>query len=151
MAHEQLEPVVACTPTGVPADKRQRWLEVGVQIYGAVEELRELPDGYACRLPGDAATVLRAAEYVTLDRLCCTFVCWELKVEPNGGPLWLRLTGPEGTKELTRSVFETTNLIDDRVLRAAGLHSRERRTPEQVVMDTCGDDSLRSSPDPSAA
>jgi len=135
MAREQAEPVVACTPGGVPAEMRQRWLEVGVQIYGAVEELQELPDGYACRLPSDAATVLRAAEYVTLDRLCCTFARWELRVEPNGGPLWLRLTGPAGTKELTRSVFETTNLIDERVLQAAGMHLRERRTPEQVVAD----------------
>lgn len=135
MAREPSEPVIACTPAGVPADKRQRWIEVGVEIYGAVEELQELPDGYACRLPSDAATVLRAAEYVTLDRLCCTFARWELRVEPNGGPLWLRLTGPEGTKELTRSVFETTNLIDERVLRAAGMPSRERRTPKQVVAD----------------
>ena len=135
MAREHSMAPVACTPDSVPAEKKQRWMDLGTQIYGAVEELQELPDGYACRLPGDAATLLRAAEYVSLDRLCCAFARWELRIEPSGGPLWLRLTGPEGTKEFTRSVFETTSLIDERVLRAAGLQSRERRTPEQVVAD----------------
>ena len=133
MASEQPELIVACTPAGVPANKKQRWIELGVQIYGAVEALEELPDGYACRLPGDAATLVETAEYVSLDRLCCTFARWELRVEPNGGPLWLRLTGPDGTKELIRSVFETTSLIDERVLQAAGLQPRERRKPEQTV------------------
>lgn len=129
----ETEPVVACTPAAVPGNLRQRWIEVGVQIYGAVEELKELPDGYACRLPGDARTLLVAAEYVSLDRLCCAFARWELGIEPNGGPLWLRITGPTGTNELMRSVFETTNLVAERVLEAAGLRRLDRRTPEQIV------------------
>jgi hypothetical protein len=79
-----------------------------------------LPDGYACRLPSDAATLLKAAEYVSLDRLCCAFVRWSLVIEPNSGPLWLHITGPEGTKELTRSTFETTTMLSERVAQAAG-------------------------------
>jgi hypothetical protein len=135
-SREQTDTAVACKPAGIPAELKHRWMEVGKQICGAVEELQELPDGYACRLPGDAATLVRAAEYVTLDRLCCTFVRWELTAEPNGGPLWMRITGPAGTKELARSVFETTDLINERVLQAAGLRLLDRRTPEQAEEQT---------------
>ncbi len=114
------ETILACTPDAVPAEKRARWMEVGLQVYAAVQEVQELPDGYACRLPNDSAMLIRAAEYVSLDRFCCAFTRWSLVIEPNGGPLWLHLTGPEGAKELARHTFETTPLLTEAVARAAG-------------------------------
>jgi hypothetical protein len=122
----QSETIIACTPDVIPAERRERWMEVGMQVYGAVEEVHELPDGYACRLPSDAATLLKAAEYVSLDRLCCAFARWSLVIEPNGGPLWLHITGAEGVKELTRSTFETTPMLSERVARAAGFSVASR-------------------------
>jgi hypothetical protein len=130
MNHVPTDVPVACTPSTVPANEKNRWFAVGKQIYSAVEELRELPDGYACRLPGDEATIIRAAEYIALDRLCCRFATWELRVEPNAGAIWLKITGPAGTKEQTRSFFETTDLVKETVLTAAGLRVLERRPPE---------------------
>lgn len=127
MNHAPTSTPIACTPNTVPADRRARWLELGRWIYGAVEELRELPDGYACRLPNDAQSLVRAAEYVSLDRHCCKFVTWQLRVEPDEGALWLWITGPAGTKELSRSTFETTDLVQESVVRAAGLDVRGRR------------------------
>jgi hypothetical protein len=96
--------------------------------------LAELPDGFAFRLPNDASTFVRTAEYITLDRLCCKFLCWELRSEPNGGPVWLRLTGPEGTKDLLRSTLETMDLVPEKVVRAAGLPVAVRRqSPAEIV------------------
>ncbi len=116
----QSETIIACTPDSVPADQRERWMEVGLQVYAAVEEVQELPDGYACRLPNDSAMLIRAAEYVSLDRQCCQFVRWSLVIEPNGGAFYLQITGPEGTKEFTRHTFETTPLLTEAVAQAAG-------------------------------
>jgi hypothetical protein len=130
MNHVPTETPIACTPNAVPLEKKARWFEVGKAFYASVEELRELADGYACRLPVGAATLASAAEYVSLDRLCCTFVTWHLRVEADGGPVWLWITGPDGTKELMRSCFETMNLIPEPVLIAAGLKSTGRRAPE---------------------
>jgi hypothetical protein len=120
------EVVIACTPDNVPVEKRERWFEVGKEVYAMVQEVRELRDGYACLLPGDSATLIKAAEYVSLDRMCCQFVRWSLVIEPNGGPLWLHLTGPEGTKEYTRTTFETTPLLQESVARAAGFSTSGR-------------------------
>lgn len=126
MNHAPTSTPIACTPNMVPADKRARWLELGRWIYGAVEELKELSDGYACRLPNDAETLVRAAEYVSLDRQCCKFLTWSIRVEPDEGAVWLWITGPEGTKELSRSNFETTDLVREHVVRAAGLQVLRR-------------------------
>lgn len=119
----QCEAIIACIPDAIPAGKRERWMEIGRQLYAAVQEVRELPDGYACRLPGDAAMLLKAAEYVSLDLLCCPFVRWALVIEPNGGPLWLHITGAEGVKQLTRHTFETTSMLSEHVARAAGFRT----------------------------
>lgn len=118
--------IIACTPDAVPADKRDRWMETGLQVYAAVLQVQELPDGYACRLPGDPAMLLLAAEYVGLDRLCCAFLRWTLVIEADGGPLWLQLTGGEGVKEYLRSSFETTTLVNESVAKAAGFSVASR-------------------------
>jgi len=120
--------VIACTPDAVPADQRERWMQVGMQVYAAVEEIQELPDGYRLRLPNDAATLIKAAEYVSLDRLCCTFLRWSRVVEPHGdgGALWLHLSGSEEIKAYLHSNFEAINLISESVALAAGFSVSSR-------------------------
>jgi hypothetical protein len=133
MSELESSTAVACTPQEIPPDNRDRWLALGLEVYAAVDKLEELPDGYAFRLPNDAAAFVTAAEYVTLDRLCCRFLRWELRSEPDGGPVWLRLTGPAGTKALLRSTLETIDLVPERVVRAAGLPVAARRQPAAEV------------------
>lgn len=126
------EVIIACTPGAVPAAKRDRWMATGQRVYGAVLQVQELPDGYTCQLPDDPAMLLLAAEYVGLDRLCCTFLRWTLQIEPNGGPLWLQLTGGEGVKEYLRSAFETTTLLNESVAKAAGFSILSRKELNSV-------------------
>jgi len=44
-----------------------------------------------------------AAEFITLERLCCPFLTLALEVERERGPLWLKLTGREGVKPFLRA------------------------------------------------
>ncbi|HTP08793.1 MAG TPA: hypothetical protein VMP08_11105 [Anaerolineae bacterium] len=115
------EVVIACDPNAVPADKREHWLETGKQVYAAVQEVRELPNGYQFRLPTDSTMLLKVADYITNERLCCAFLRFTLEVEPNIGPFWLQLTGREGVKEYLRSTLATNDLLDEQVAQAAGL------------------------------
>jgi hypothetical protein len=116
----QSEVIIACNPHAVPAEQRERWMTVGTQLYAAVQEVRELPDGYAFRLPTDPEMLLLVAEDLNMERLCCPFLRFTLEIEPNGGPFWLRFTGGEGVKEFLRMSFESSNLLDERVAQAAG-------------------------------
>jgi DNA-binding transcriptional MerR regulator len=118
------EVVIACNPNSIPADMREQWVETGKQVYASVQEVQDIPDGYGFRLPNDSAMLLKVAEYIANERLCCTFIHFTLEIEPNGGPIWLRLTGAEGTKEYMRSVFEVHDLLNQHVARTAGLASK---------------------------
>ncbi len=115
------EVVIACDPSAIPADQRERWAETGKQVYAAVQEVRELPDGYQFRLPADSAMLIKVAEYIMNERLCCAFLRFTVAVEPNKGPVWLRLTGDRGVKEYIRSIFETNDLLNKHVAPTAGL------------------------------
>ena len=96
------ESPLACNMAALSDEQRQRILVLVKQIRAAGQELRELPDGYALRLPAESSTVRDVAEYITLERLCCPFFRFEMEVEKEGGPMWLRLTGREGVKDFTK-------------------------------------------------
>lgn len=96
---------IACDLTAIPAAQREHHNIIAEQIFASVLETRELPGGYGFRLPEEPDTLLKAAEFVNLERLCCPFFNFALEVEPNGGPLWLKLTGGEGVKPFIESAF----------------------------------------------
>jgi hypothetical protein len=112
--------IIACDPNAIPAEQRERWLEVATQMYAAVQEVQELLDGYAFRLPSDPDMLPIVAEDLNYDRLCCPFIRYTLDIEPNGGSYWLRFTGGEGVKEFLRMSFETSNLLTAQVAQAVG-------------------------------
>lgn len=96
------ESPIACDMGAIDPGLRAGHVTTGAHLFRAAEEIRELPDGYAFRLPADADTLLKVAEFISLERLCCPFLGFALEVEPEGGPIWVRLTGREGVKEFIR-------------------------------------------------
>jgi hypothetical protein len=64
--------------------------------------VRELKNGYEFEFPGNAATYQLLTEWAIQERLCCPFFDISLRLEPEGGPLWLRLSGRPGTKEFIK-------------------------------------------------
>ncbi|HEX2163460.1 MAG TPA: hypothetical protein VHM02_05885 [Thermoanaerobaculia bacterium] len=89
---------LACRPDAVPPEEREAHAALGARLFADAEERRDLPDGLALRFP--AAALADVARFVDNERRCCPFVAFAIELAPDGGPLWLRLTGPEGTREV---------------------------------------------------
>ena len=117
---------VACTPAAIPTGERDHWLEIGKKVYAAVQEVQELADGYACRLPGDIQTLRDVVEHISRDRLCCGFLRWTLRVEPEQGDVWLSMTGTAAAKQLLFESFETTQLLPLAVAQQSGFDLARR-------------------------
>lgn len=109
---------VACQVGAIAREDRQRWLEIGQKFYACVEEIVELPDGYALRFSPDRLDLV--GEYVMRDRKCCAFVRWEIVVEQANGPAWLKIRGPQGTKGFVAAAIERTDLVPLEVAERAG-------------------------------
>jgi len=102
-----------CDMTALATVQREQHAITSSQLFRAVQEVRELPDGYAFRLPNDSTTLSMAAEFVAGERLCCPFFGFALELEPEAGPLWLRLTGRDGVKPFIQA--EVGEYLDDRI------------------------------------
>ena len=75
-------------------------------LFALAEDRRELPDGYAFRFGGSDDLVAKVNAFVATERRCCSFFHIEVAFEPGLGPIWLRLTGPEGVKRFVDETFD---------------------------------------------
>ena len=92
------ESLFACNMTAIAPAERKEHIAAIEQVFGAVEEIREISAGYSFRVANETAMLLKLASFIAKERLCCPFFGFSLEVEPEGGALWLRLTGREGVK-----------------------------------------------------
>jgi len=93
----------ACDVMALDQAARKRHFDVlGPRLRALKQAVRELPDGYEFRLPGDPQTVSMVTEWAAGERRCCPFFDIEIRMGREGGPLWLKLTGREGTKQFIK-------------------------------------------------
>ena len=105
-ARSESKPSFACERGALDPAQRERHQATMGQLQSAVEEIRELPEGYEFALSAETSTILAAAEFISLERQCCPFLTFELDV-PSGGPILLRLTGSEGVKAFLQEVLSS--------------------------------------------
>ena len=94
------------------AEEKRKRMKLEEELLAAVRETVELEDGYALRFPGEPAWLRRLAEFAVLERACCPFLAIELAAEPEGGPIWLRLRGPAGTRDFLAGNFALCRRAD---------------------------------------
>ena len=103
---------LACDLTAIPADVREEHVITAPQLFALAQEVQELPDGYAIRFLNEPGRFMAIAKFIENERLCCPFFSFGLELEPNSGPLWLRLTGGEGVKEILQTTL--FDIIEDK-------------------------------------
>jgi len=100
----QQHPPVECRLSGEEQERRRE--SVARDLFSAAQESRELDDGYELLFPGGEELVERLTSFVVSERKCCPFLTFEMLFEPEGGPVSLRVWGPEGTKSFISDELE---------------------------------------------
>jgi hypothetical protein len=85
--------------------ERDRHCGLVAQWQEAIEKVVELPTGYAFCFAPETAILMGLAEFISRERLCCPFFHFEIVVEANGGPVWLRFMGGEEVKTFVREAL----------------------------------------------
>jgi hypothetical protein len=88
-----------------PEERKRHFDELSPALRSMKTATRELPDGYEFQFPAGKKPYQMLAEWVAGERVCCPFFDIELRSEREDGPLWLRLTGREGTKQFIQADF----------------------------------------------
>ena len=97
--------VIACLLS--ERDYAIRSEELAGGLFASVEEIAELPDGFAYRFAGAESPLQSLLEFIAAERRCCPFLSFELAFEPHGGPLWLRMRGSPRVKAFIEEAFNT--------------------------------------------
>jgi hypothetical protein len=94
----------ACNRLALTSEQRKRHFdELSPKLVSLKKSVRELPNGYEFEFPADASTFQLVAEWVIGERACCPFFDIDMRLEREGGSLWLSLTGREGVKQFIQA------------------------------------------------
>lgn len=104
---------LACDLTAIPTSDREEHIVTAPQLFAASQEVQELSNGYAIRFLNEQGKFMAIAKFIENERLCCPFFNFGLNIEPNNGPIWLRLTGGDGVKELLHATLLENNETKD--------------------------------------
>jgi hypothetical protein len=94
----------ACNRLALSPEQRKRHFDaLGPTLRLLKKGARELPNGYEFEFPADPSTVQLVAEWAAGERACCPFFDIDMRLEREGGSLWLGLTGREGVKQFIQA------------------------------------------------
>jgi hypothetical protein len=97
----------ACVESALsPAERKQHFEEYGPKLRARLERIHELPNGYEFAFAPDAETYRMLSTWMFQERLCCPFFDLDLRIDREGGPIWLGLTGRQGVKEFIAAEFD---------------------------------------------
>ena len=97
------EPPIICELQPGELRKRREGLLAG--LGRRVRGREDRGDGVRLQFAPQGDTLALIASVVDAERQCCRFLRFGIQVEPDGGPIYLDLTGPPGTREFLEGVL----------------------------------------------
>src|SRR5215208_6161119 len=82
------------------APERGAHLATFEKLFRSVKAIRELPNGYVFQLADEPDVLRLAAEFITLERLCCPFCGFGIEVESD--VLYRHIPGAASTSARTQ-------------------------------------------------
>jgi hypothetical protein len=89
-----------------PAAFRERREGALRSLRAQAQEMREIAGGWSIRFAPDDELLAELVRFIQMERKCCAFLRFAVVVAPGEGPVWLEMTGPDGTRELLRELLE---------------------------------------------
>ena len=89
-----------------PPALRERREDALRTLRAQAREVREIAGGWSIRFAADDELLAELVRFIQAERKCCAFLRFALVVTPGEGPVWLEMTGPDGTQEMLRDLME---------------------------------------------
>ena len=100
-----LQPI-ACSLTQAELASRRNELLPG--LLGSADSQEAIPGGFRWGFSETDGLLNQVVSVIEAERRCCRFLRFRLTFRPNGGWLWMEVTGPEGTQEFLSSLLSST-------------------------------------------
>ena len=100
-----MQTAIACNLNTISQENLHRYKELFRRVQAAITDRRELEDGYVFRLDGESLSLPEVAQWISLERLCCPFLTFQLQTKGGEPDYWLTLQGPDGAKAIIDQEF----------------------------------------------
>jgi hypothetical protein len=94
-----------CNMGALTSAERARYKVLAEKLKAANAERKEEASGYAFRINTAEASLVDVAEWVNFEKRCCPFFDFEITLQREGGPLWLKVGGRDGVKAFISDEF----------------------------------------------
>lgn len=94
-----------CNMGALSSAERARYKVLAEKLKSANVARKEEANGYAFRIDTVEASLVDVAEWVNFEKRCCPFFDFEISLQREGGPLWLKVSGREGVKQFISHEF----------------------------------------------
>lgn len=94
---------IACELTPAELDARRTGLLQ--ELLAQAKESVPLGDGFRWRFAPSTEVLMAVVKAIDAERQCCRFLKFVLTTEPDGGNVWLEVTGPDGTREFLSALL----------------------------------------------
>ena len=95
---------IACTLTPAELAEMRDGLLPGLLAGASARE--HVAGGSRWRFEPRAGLVKEIAAVIETEHRCCRFLRFAVAVEPGDGPVWLEVTGPEGTEDFLLTLLD---------------------------------------------
>jgi hypothetical protein len=95
-----------CNLNALTPQERERHHQLTQKLAAARVETTELSNGYAFRMQSGAVSLDDLAAWISWESKCCPFFDFEIELQRDGGPLWLKLRAGEGGKAFMQHEFK---------------------------------------------
>ena len=110
MARELDEIPIACVLAVLTDTEQERRQWLAERLFGTVQQIRELDNGFALELPDEDEIWMQMAEFVTLERRCCPFLSFALYSSEEQRPTQFHITGRSGVKAFLQQQFDLSGV-----------------------------------------
>lgn len=74
-------------------------------ILDSIKQVKALDKGFGLKFGSEDRDFLLVTDWVYIERVCNPFLRFVLKAESNKGPIWVNVSGPEGTQSFLKSEY----------------------------------------------
>jgi hypothetical protein len=103
----QAEAPLACDHKAINDAQRPRYTDLVNRLRASFTRQTEIETGYTYELDVEVISLPEIAEWITIERLCCPFLTFQLDVKGEASPQ-LTLGGPSGVKSILRAEFSAS-------------------------------------------
>lgn len=96
---------IACDLGALSSEQRAREKALLSEFRVVFQDPRETDGGFMVVIPDDPELLSRLAEFLSLERVCCPFLTFDLSIPAERRPVTLHIHGQPGVKSFLRSAF----------------------------------------------